>query len=60
MVSLGRGRPGQRGPGQRESCFCGAVIGGGQEEFFQCLCTCEYLKREGSSNESVPTRFFKL
>lgn len=41
----GPGTPGQRGSGQRESCFCGASVGKGQEEFFLCLCTCEYVKR---------------
>lgn len=58
VASLGWGWPGQRGSGQCESCFA-ALLARVREEFFLCLCTCEYLKREGSSNVSVPTtRFF--
>lgn len=29
----------------RESCFCGATVSDGEEEFFLCLCTYEYLER---------------
>lgn len=45
MASLAQGLPGQRGRGQPQSCFCGATTGEGQEEFFPCLCTGEYLRR---------------
>lgn len=51
-IPRGRGSGGFAGPETarlawpgRVSCFCGAAIGDGEEEFFLCLCTCEYLER---------------
>ena len=56
-ASRGRGRLSQRGP-EVGSCFRGATLAGGQEEFFLCLCTFELLAREGVGIRCVSGQVF--